>query len=72
VTQPPALVTASRAAALAVTAAVAVAACTEGTTPTCPETEGGCSYAPVESGAFGDGGSTDSAQAGEGAPDASE
>jgi hypothetical protein len=59
--------------ALVAAAAGVLAACSDGTTPTCPQTDGGCSYVPVESGAYGDGGAADVAQANEtGAPDGSE
>jgi hypothetical protein len=40
---------------LAAAAASVAAACSDGTTPTCPETDGGCSYVPVEIDAAGDG-----------------
>jgi hypothetical protein len=72
VTRTPAVVAAAQAAGLAMILAGSVAACSDGTTPTCPQTDGGCSYAPVESGAYGDGGLADVVQAGEGGSDASE
>jgi hypothetical protein len=55
-------------------AAVAGAvACSDGTTPNCPDTDSGCSYVPVQTGPVVEGGAADAAPPGEtGEPDAAE